>query len=115
MLGRLFSGPVARGGAQAAVAALLAIAVVLLARRQGVGLERESTIALARGLVQILTVGAVFSLVLGAPLGAAVVMLAVMLVCAAAIAAGRVRGVPGAFPTALRGSAPAPGVVILAW
>lgn len=114
MLGRLFSGPVAKDGAQAAAAALLAVAVVLLARRQGVRLERESIIALVRGLVQILAVGAVFSFVMGAPLGAAVLMLAVMLLAAAAIAAGRVPGVPGAFPTALLGIGAGSGVVILA-
>lgn len=114
MLGRLFSGPVARDGAQAAAAAVLALAVVLLARRQGVRLERESTIALVRGLVQILAVGAVLSLVLHAPLAAAALMLGVMLVFAAAIAAGRVPGVPGAFPTALAGIGAGSGAVIVA-
>ena len=109
----LMSGRLAVDVAQGASAAILAFGVVLLARRQGVRLERESTIALVRALVQILAVGAVLSLVLGASLGVAALMLAVMLVFAAAIAAGRVPGVPGAFPTALVGIGAGSGAVIL--
>jgi hypothetical protein len=45
MLSRLFSSSVALDGAQAAAAAILAFAVVLLARRQGVRLERDSSAA----------------------------------------------------------------------
>ena len=113
MWGHLLSGRLALDAAQGASAATLALAVVLLARRQGVRLERESAIALARGLIQILAVGAVLSFVLGASLPLAALMLAVMLVFAATIAAARVPGVPGAFPTALVGIGAGSGLVIL--
>ncbi len=114
MLRPLFSSPVVLEGAQTAGAAVLAFAVVLLARRRGVRLERESTVSLLRGLVQILAVGAILTLVLRAPLGVAALMLAVMLVAAAAIAAGRVTGLPGAFAVALEAIGIGSGVVILA-
>jgi putative ABC transport system permease protein len=114
MLARILSGHVALDSAQGAAAMIIALAVVLLARRQGVRLERESAIALVRSLVQILAVGAVLSLVLRASLGAGALMLVVMLLFAAAIAAGRVPGVPGAFSIALTGIGAGSGAVIVA-
>jgi UDP-glucose/iron transport system permease protein len=113
MASRLLSTPLALDAFQTAAATGLAFAVVLLARRQGVRVERESGVALARGLVQIVAVGAVLSLVLRAPLGAAALLLAAMVVFAARIAAGRVPGVPGAFPTALAAIGGGSGIVIL--
>ena len=107
-------GPTALDIAQAAGASGLAFAVVLLARRQGVRLERESAVALVRGVVQVLAAGAVLSFVLRGPLGVAALTLVVMLVFAARIAAGRVPDVPGAFPNTLAGIGAGSGVVILA-
>src|SRR6185369_16353497 len=47
------------GLAQALVAALAALAVVVLARRRGIHLEVETLIAMSRGLVQIVAAGAI--------------------------------------------------------
>jgi putative ABC transport system permease protein len=114
MWGRVFSGPVVLNLAQATGAAVLAFAVILLARGQGVRLERESAVALVRGAVQILAVGAVLAFVLRGSLAVAVLTLAVMLVFAARIAAGRVPNLPGAFPNALAGIGAGSGLAIVA-
>jgi len=62
MLKILFQNQIGLGLAQAGVAALLAILVILLALRRGIHLESETLIAMVRGLAQILAVGSILLL-----------------------------------------------------
>ena len=57
VLKSLFPSQIALGLAQAAIAAVMALAVVLLARRGTFHLESDAAIALLRGIVQIVAVG----------------------------------------------------------
>jgi putative ABC transport system permease protein len=98
MLKTLFHDPLRLGLAQAAIASLAALAVVFLARRRGIHLEKELGIALVRGLVQIIAIGSVLLLLLRAPNWTSVFLLVAMIVAAGATSARRAKGMPGAFP-----------------
>jgi len=93
----LFPGQLELGLAQATVAALAAMLVVLLARRRGIHLEKELAIAMVRGLAQIVAVGSILLLLLQAPNWTAVGLLAAMLLAAGATSAKRAKGMPEAF------------------
>ncbi len=108
----VLQGPVVLGLGQAAVAACLALLVVLLARRESIHLERETLVALIRGLVQVVAVGSVLVAILKRPLWLGILILAVMIVVAAATAARRAKDVPGAFRVSLYGIGLSSGVVI---
>ncbi|HXY51844.1 MAG TPA: ABC transporter permease [Terriglobales bacterium] len=97
MLKGLFPGQLELGLAQATVAALAAMLVVLLARRRGIHLEKELAIAMVRGLAQIVAVGSILLLLLQAPNWTAVGLLAAMLLAAGATSAKRAKGMPEAF------------------
>ena len=97
MLNRLFTNQLQLGMAQALAAATLAFAVVLLARKQKIHLERETAIALVRGLVQIIVVGSVLVLLLQAPRWTGAFLLAAMMGAAGQTSARRAKGLPGAF------------------
>jgi putative ABC transport system permease protein len=97
MLNHIFTDQLRLGLAQALAAALLAFAVVLLARRQKIHLERETTIALLRGLIQIIAVGSVLGVLLQAPRWIGAFLLAAMIAAAGATSAKRAKGLPGAF------------------
>jgi len=112
MLQTIFHDPLRLGFAQAAVAALAAITVVLLARGRGIHLESELAIALLRGLVQIIAVGSVLLLLLRAPGWSSLFLLAAMIVAAGATSAGRAKGIPGAFPVSTCAIACGAGSVI---
>src|SRR5271154_4410770 len=98
MLKLLFHNQLHLGLAQAAVAALAAMVVVLLARRRGIRLETETFIAMVRGIVQIIAVGSVLLLLLRGPRWTSGFLLAGMIVAAGATSARRAKGMPGAFP-----------------
>jgi putative ABC transport system permease protein len=112
MLERFFQEGVALGLAQAAAVATLALAVMLLARSRQIHLERETVVALGRGIVQIVAVGAVLVLVLQGPAWTSAIILAFMMVAAAGISARRARRIPGAFSVSLYGIGFGSGVVI---
>ncbi|HEX3353357.1 MAG TPA: ABC transporter permease [Terriglobales bacterium] len=97
MLKLFFHTQLALGFAQAAVAALAALTVVLLARRRGIRLESETMIAMARGLVQIVAVGSVLVVLLRAPRWTSGLLLAAMVLAAGATSARRAKGMPDAF------------------
>ena len=97
MLDQLFHDPRSLGMAQAAIATLLALGVMLIARRQRIHLERETLVALVRGFVQIVLVGSVLLLLLQGPLWTSIIALLAMIFAAASIAARRAKGIPGAF------------------
>lgn len=97
MLKALFHGQLQLGLAQAAVAALAALTVVIVAGRRGIHLERDLTMAMVRGLVQIVAVGSILLLLLRAPSWTSVFLLAAMIVAAGATSTKRAKGMPGAF------------------
>ena len=96
MLRSIFHTQLSLGLAQAAIASLLAIAVVLLARRRNIHLESDAAVALIRGLVQIVVVGSVLALLLKAPRWSSVFLLAGMLLAAGSISARRAKNIPEA-------------------
>ena len=83
--------------AQAFVAALAALLVVLLARKRGIHLESETLIALLRGIIQIIAVGSILMLLLRGPRWTSGFLLAGMIVAAGATSARRAKGMPDAF------------------
>ncbi len=97
VLKTLFPGELQLGLAQAAVAGLAALLVVVAARRRGIHLEKELVTAMVRGLVQIVAVGSILLLLLHAPDWTSVLMLVSMIVAAGATSARRAKGMPEAF------------------
>jgi putative ABC transport system permease protein len=97
VLKSLFHGQLHLGLAQAAVAALAALAVVVAAGRRGIHLEKDLAIAMARGLVQIVAVGSILLLLMRGPGWTGVFLLVSMIVAAGATSAKRAKGIPGAF------------------
>ena len=97
MLKAIFHGQLQLGLAQAAAAALAALAVVILAGRRGIHLEKDLAIAMVRGLAQIVAVGSILLLLLKAPSWTSVFLLSAMIVAAGATSAKRAKGMPGAF------------------
>ena len=113
MLDQLFHDPRVLGMVQAAITSVLALGVILLARRQNIHMERETLIALIRGFVQVVIVGSVLLLLLQAPIWTSIFALLAMIFAAASIAARRARGIPGAFWVSLVGIGLGSGLVIV--
>jgi len=97
MLEHFFRNQLELGLAQAAIAALAAMLVVLLARKRGIHLEGETLVAMLRGIVQIVAVGSILLLLLRGPRWTSGFLLAGMIVAAGATSARRAKGMPGAF------------------
>jgi|SRR5450432_797705 putative ABC transport system permease protein len=97
MLRLLFSNQLYLGLAQAGMAGLTAMVVVLLARKRGIHLVSETLIAMVRGMVQIVAVGSILVLLLRGPRWAGGFCLAGMMIAAGAISSRRAKGIPGAF------------------
>jgi putative ABC transport system permease protein len=97
MLNSFFTNQLALGLAQAGIAALAALIVVLLARKQQIHLETEAIVAMLRGIVQIVAVGSILVLLLHGPRWTSGFLLAGMMVAAGAISARRAKGMPDAF------------------
>jgi putative ABC transport system permease protein len=112
VLERYFESGLALGLAQAAAVSVLVLATVLVARQLRVHLEREISVAMVRGIVQIVAVGSVLVFLLEGPQWTSVLVLAGMTIAGATIAARRARGIPGAFSISLSGIAFGSGVVI---
>lgn len=113
MLNRLFADQIYLGLAQAVAATVLALAVVLLARWERIRMAREVTVALGRGFVQVVAVGAVLGLLLRGPAWTSTLVLVGMMVAAASIARRRVSDIPGVFLVSLLAIAFGSGLVIL--
>ena len=117
MLRSLFPSQIALGLAQAAIAALMALAVVLLARRRNIHLESDAAIALLRGIVQIVAVGSILALLLKAPRWTSVFLLIGMVLAAGSISAKRAKNIPGAVKVSTYSIAAGAGLVtaIMTW
>jgi putative ABC transport system permease protein len=112
MLKALFASQLTLGFAQAGVTTLLALAVMLLARRRKIHLERETIVALVRGIVQITAIGSILVLLLRGPAWTSVLLLALMILAAARISAGRSKGLPNGFQVSLYAIGAGTGAVI---
>jgi putative ABC transport system permease protein len=97
MLRFLVTDQLRLGLAQALIAALAAMIVVLLARKRGIHLESETLIAMVRGIIQIVAVGSILLLLLRAPRWTSGFLLAGMILAAGATSARRAQGIPDAF------------------
>ena len=105
------------GLAQAAIAAVLALLVVWLARRRNIHLESDAAIALVRGIVQIVVVGSFLVLLLKAPRWSSVFLLAGMIIAAGSISARRAKDIPGARKVSTYSIAAGAGLVtaVMTW
>lgn len=117
MLKSIFTSEISLGLAQATVAAAMALAVVLLARRRNLHLERDTSIALVRGIVQIVIMGSVLALFMKAPRWSSIFLLAAMVVAAGSISAKRAKNIPGARKVSTYSIATGAGLVtaVMAW
>jgi UDP-glucose/iron transport system permease protein len=111
-LKQIITDQVSLGISQALAASLLALAVVLLARIRQIHLERDTLIAMVRGIVQVVAVGSVLLLLLRGPRWSSVFILAGMVVAAAATSARRAKGIQDAFRVSLYSIAFGAGLVI---
>ncbi len=112
MLNNLFGDGLALGAAQAVIAAVLALAVMVVAAYRHIHIERDVVTALARGIVQIVVVGIGLVALLQGPEWTSVFVLAGMMVVAARIASQRAVRVQGAFRVSLYGIGIGAGLVI---
>ena len=97
MLRHWFASQLYLGLAQAAVTAAAALVVVLVARRRGIHLVGEASVAMSRGILQIVAVGSILVLLLRAPSWIGGIVLALMMVAAGQISGRRAKGMPGSF------------------
>ncbi len=112
MLNLLFHDPIALCAVQAVGAAGFALIVAFLARRQGIFLQREAGISLARGISQIVIVGLLLTFVLGGAEWLSVFVLVGMMLAGAVIAARRTKNIPGILGVTVRSILLGAGFVI---
>ena len=117
MLKALFHSQVSLGLAQAAIASVLALLVIWLARRRNIHLESDAAIALVRGIVQIVVVGSILMLLLKGPRWTSVFLLAGMVIAAGSISARRAKDIPGARKVSTYSIAAGAGLVtaVMTW
>lgn len=113
MLVKLFSDSIQLGVAQTILTVITVLVVVYLARRNRVHLERETIIALIRGLVQIVAVGSVLVLLFRGPFWTSGFVLLAMMLAGAATTSRRAQKIPGAFKISLYGIVGGAGIVIV--
>ena len=96
---------------------LLALLVILLARRRNIHLESDTAIALLRGIVQIVAVGSILMLLLKGPRWTSVFLLTGMIIAAGSISARRAKNIPGALKVSTYSIAAGAGLVtaIMTW
>src|SRR5277367_1201791 len=112
VLRHLFADQLHLGLAQAALTALTAMLVVLFAGRRGIHLEKEVSIAMLRGIVQIVAVGSILALLLRGPRWTSALLLAIMIIAAGRISARRAKDVPGASTVSMWAIAFGAGTVV---
>lgn len=113
MLNYFFHSQLALGLAESAVAALLALAALLLARKRAPGLLKELPLAELRGILQIVAVGAVLAFMLRGPQWTSLIVLTAMMLAAASIVRRRAKRIPRAFALALASICAGAGIVLL--
>src|SRR5258708_4907475 len=112
MLNAIFKSQLQLGLAQAGVAAPAAFVGVLLSRKRGGHLGRDTAISLVRGAVQIVAVGSVLVILLRGPRWTGVFLLAAMILAAGFTSRRRAKGLPGALKISIYAIAAGAGSVI---
>ena len=112
MLNRFVPDPMTMRAAQAAGAAIFALAVAYVARRAGIRLLGETAVALIRGIGQIILVGLLLTLVLGSAQWLSAFLLLGMMLAGAFIAAQRTKEIPGVLHVTMRSILFGAGLVI---
>jgi len=112
MLNQFFHDPMALRSAQAFSAAIVALIVAHLASRAGIRLQKESVVALVRGISQIIIVGLLLTFVLGSAQWLSAFVLVGMMLAGAVIAAQRTRRIPGILHVTMRSILLGAGLVI---
>jgi putative ABC transport system permease protein len=112
VLNYFFHSQFGLGIAECAVAALLALAVMLLARKRAPGLLKELPTAEIRGLAQIVVVGAILAFMLRGPEWTSLLVLIAMMLAAASIVRKRAKRIPRAFLLALVSISAGAGLVL---
>ena len=112
MLNYFFHSQLALGLAECAAAALLALAVMLLARKRAPGLLKELPLAELRGIVQIVAVGAILAFMLRGPQWTSLLVLTAMMLAAASIVRKRAKRIPRAFTLAMASICAGAGAVL---
>ena len=102
----------ALSAAQAVSAAIVALMVAWLAGRAGIRLQKESVVALVRGISQIIIVGLLLRLVLGGAQWLSAFLLLGMMLAGAVIAAQRTKHIPGILQVTMRSILLGAGLVI---
>jgi putative ABC transport system permease protein len=101
VLSYLLHGDLARGVAQAAAVAVLALLVAWFSARRGATPVRQIAVAVIRAISQILVVGLLLLLLIKTPWWTSLPVLGAMMVAAAEIARKRAPDLPHAFRTTL--------------
>jgi UDP-glucose/iron transport system permease protein len=112
MLSLIFHDPLMLRIAQAIGAAIFALIVAFLARSVGIRLQRETVVALVRGISQIIVVGLLLTFVLGSAQWLSAFVLLGMMLAGAVIAAQRTKNIPGLLQVTLRAILLGAGLVI---
>jgi putative ABC transport system permease protein len=113
MLKLLFHTHLSIGLAQAGTVAATALIIAWFAHRRGARIGAEIPLALVRGLVQILLVGALLALLMRGPWWTSIPLLVIMIFTAASIVRRRVPELPGAYSLSLWCMCSGAGGVIL--
>jgi putative ABC transport system permease protein len=108
-----FHSQLSFGLAECVVTALLALAVMWLARHRAPGLLRELPLAELRGIVQIVAVGLVLAFMLRGPQWTSLIVLAAMMLAAASIVRKRAKRIPRAYQLALLSICAGAGAVLV--
>jgi putative ABC transport system permease protein len=101
MLNYFFHSRLTLGLAQSVLTALVALLVMLLARRRAPGILHDLPVAMLRGVIQIVAVGAVLAIMLRGPQWTSVFVLIAMMLAAASIVRKRASRIPRGFQLAL--------------
>lgn len=112
MLNQIFHDPLTLRAAQAISAAIFALVVAYLAGWAGIRLQRETLIALMRGIIQIMIVGVLLTFVLGKAQWLSVFVLLGMMLAGAVIAAQRTKHIPGILQVTMNAILLGAGLVI---
>jgi putative ABC transport system permease protein len=113
VLSHFFHSQIALGIAECVVTGLLALAVMLLARRRAPGLLKELPVAEIRGVAQIVVVGAILAVMLRGPQWTSLLVLAGMMLAAASIVRKRAKRIPRPFLLALISISAGAGIVLV--
>jgi len=108
-----FHSQLSFGLAECAVAGLLAVVAMLIARQRAPGLLHELPLAELRGLAQIVAVGLILAFMLHGPQWTSLLVLAAMMLAAASIVRKRAKRIPRAYLLALISICAGAGVVLV--